>query len=194
MMPAQYRDLMIDLETMGTGPRGAIISIGAVFFDLATGKSWGTFEMPISLESSQLIGMEIHAKTVQWWLKQSPEAIEQWNTPRAVGIETALSEFIGWYGRNTRGERSTRVWANAPTFDLAIMRSAFDLADMSTPWHWRQERCVRTLVSMAKDLGANPRSEPREGTAHKAIDDCMHQIRYCHLAWRALQTVGGSKS
>lgn len=32
------KHVMLDLETMGNGPRAAIVSIGAVFFDPLTGE------------------------------------------------------------------------------------------------------------------------------------------------------------
>lgn len=177
------RDLMIDIETMGTSPKGALISIGAIFFDLEGEETGPIFEMPIDLQTSVEIGMQIDAPTVEWWFKQSPEAISQWLVESPVSIITALSEFIKWYGRRTLDLRKPYVWANAPTFDLEILRYAFKCCGMSAPWHFRQERCVRTLVGLSKDLGYNPRGLRGTGIPHSAKDDCLHQIEYCRLAW-----------
>lgn len=175
------RDLMIDIETMGKSPNGAIIAIGAVFFDIRTGETKGRFSLPVDLESAQELGMEIDASTVLWWFNQSVQAISMWNTKQNVTLQVALEEFIAWYGRNAQNK--TSVWANAPTFDLDIMRNAFRLANLGTPWHFKQERCVRTLVQLARDMGYNPRMEPRNSLAHSAIDDCEYQIQYCCKAW-----------
>lgn len=41
--------LMIDLETMGSGPYAPIISIGAVFFDPNTGAIGDDFQVNVSL-------------------------------------------------------------------------------------------------------------------------------------------------
>ncbi len=185
MDPNIEKELMIDLETMGVSPNGAIVAIGAAFFNMETGEVGSTFDIPVNLESSQELGMEIHASTVLWWFRQSTEAIALWNTDKALTLPRALEEFIGWYERNSFTK--TGVWANAPTFDLDIMRTAFRLAGMGAPWHFKQERCVRTLVQMSRDVGFNPRAAEQKGVEHGALDDCLHQIEYCCAAWRAIR-------
>lgn len=180
------RDLMIDLETMGRPPDGAIIAIGAAFFDLETGNVNGTFDLPISLVSACNLGMQIHPQTVMWWFQQSQEAIASWNTVDHVPILTALDEFVAWVRRNAFDSRSLRVWAKSPTFDLAILHHAAQLADLSMPWHFRQERCVRTHLELAFERDPRLRDVPREGIVHGAISDCLNQIRLCHEAWKVL--------
>ena len=48
----QFFDLMIDTETAGMPPTGALMSIGAVFFDLPTQTVGPTFNRTIHLASS----------------------------------------------------------------------------------------------------------------------------------------------
>lgn len=182
------RDLMIDLETMGLSPDGAIVSIGALYFDLHTGETGHCFEMPVNLESAVRLGMTIYPSTVNWWFGQSKAAVDGWRTPQAVDIQTALNEFSAWVGRHSiAGPRSSsRVWANAPAFDLSILRTAFDLAKMSTPWHFKQERCVRTIADLGRDVMEGRPVGKSRGVAHNALDDCRYQVEYCHAAWKAL--------
>ncbi|CAM7540570.1 3'-5' exoribonuclease Rv2179c-like domain-containing protein [Citrobacter freundii] len=71
---AFYTHLMVDLETMGSGPDAPIVSIGAVYFDPSTGNTGAEFYQVVSLESSMSFGMKPDASTIQWWLKQSSEA------------------------------------------------------------------------------------------------------------------------
>jgi hypothetical protein len=206
------QDLMIDLETMGLAPDGAIVAIGAVNFELATGETGDSFEVPVSLNSSYELGMKLYPSTVLWWFGRDPEALASWKTDRAVPITTALAEFEAWFERHSQIKR---VWANAPTFDLMILRRAYELVGGMAPWPFRRERCVRTLLQLAKDLGTNPRSgwwtwhrspggttsgtssatscrgarndAARTTTAHSALDDCYYQIEYCHLAWQMVE-------
>lgn len=49
-------NVMLDLETMGSGPRAAIVTIGAVFFDPMTGELGEEFEAAIDLRSSAKYG------------------------------------------------------------------------------------------------------------------------------------------
>ena len=51
-MTPQYFDLMIDVECAGLPPNGALLSIGAVFFDLHTQTLGPTFSRTINLASS----------------------------------------------------------------------------------------------------------------------------------------------
>ena len=46
-----FSHLMLDLETMGTKSNSAIISIGAVEFDILTGKTGREFYRNVSLQS-----------------------------------------------------------------------------------------------------------------------------------------------
>ena len=54
---SKMKDIMVDLETLGTGANSAIISIGACYFDeYGIGK---TFYMPIDPRDSVQQGLEI---------------------------------------------------------------------------------------------------------------------------------------
>ena len=45
-------DVMLDLETMGTGPDAAIVAIGAIAFDVHTRTIGPSFYIPVELRSS----------------------------------------------------------------------------------------------------------------------------------------------
>lgn len=66
--------VMIDLETMGTSTNSAIMSIGAVVFDIKSGNIGNKFEVHIDLNSSIKAGFDIDADTIYWWLKQNKDA------------------------------------------------------------------------------------------------------------------------
>ncbi len=52
---------MIDIETMGNMSHSAIVSVGAVRFDLETGKTGATFYMNVDLQSYLDAGMDLTA-------------------------------------------------------------------------------------------------------------------------------------
>lgn len=90
----KYDDVMIDIETMGKGTYPAIVSIGAVEFDLFGTKYGRTFYKRISLESSQKAGLVIEAETVLWWLSQSDAARKEITSKAGrVTIQHGLSEL-----------------------------------------------------------------------------------------------------
>jgi len=91
-------EIMLDLETMGTGPNAAIVAIGAAAFCPHERRVLGkTFYAPVSLESSVNGGGVVDAGTVQWWLQQSTEAralFEKYAPSQS--IDNALYEFSTW--------------------------------------------------------------------------------------------------
>ena len=65
-------NLMLDIETLGTGPNSVILSIGAVEFD-ETGVISKFYEA-IDPESCTDWGLQIDARTVLWWMDQNDAA------------------------------------------------------------------------------------------------------------------------
>lgn len=63
---------MLDLETMGSAPTGAIVQIGAVAFTEVAVFEDGAFRRSVDLGSSMGIGMTVDGSTVDWWLDQEP--------------------------------------------------------------------------------------------------------------------------
>lgn len=178
------RDLMIDIETMGTDTDAAIISIGAVRFDLETGDVGAFAHEPVNLHTSVDVGMKIDPGTVLWWLRQSREAQDSWNVDSPKSLVSGLS-VLSTLAKMEGGVY--QVWANAPTFDCAILRTAFTKTGITVPWKYYSERCVRTLIGLASEVGFDKQSVKRQGTAHSALDDCYHQIELCCRAWRHIK-------
>ena len=83
-------NVMVDIETLGTGHLPTILSIGAVVFDLETGVIDRPFKVNICMKSSQKEGFGIDAGTLQWWWKQDPEAQAALFTPQPISVRSAL--------------------------------------------------------------------------------------------------------
>jgi hypothetical protein len=170
--------LMIDLETMGNKSNAAIVAIGAVEFEITSGKMGKEFYTRVDLQSSIDHGLVMDASTVMWWLGQSEEARKEIcktgeNIKHALG---QLNVFIG--------NKYYHVWSNSARFDLSILATAyakinpsfFTMRFRDLPWDFRKERCVRTYLAL--DPSARDFSK-FNGTAHNAVDDCKFQIDYC---------------
>jgi DNA polymerase III epsilon subunit-like protein len=63
--------LMLDLETLGNKSNSAILSIGAVEFDLETGETGREFYQRIDLQSCIDKGLIINGSTFYWWITQN---------------------------------------------------------------------------------------------------------------------------
>ena len=172
------KDVMLDLETMGTSSRAPIIAIGACFFDPMTGDIGAQFESVIDLRSSAR-SAHLDPDTILWWMKQSEEARKVFNSLVSVDLEDGLGEFTDWISQ-IENPRSRQVWANGAGFDNKILANAFESLGLVTPWPFYNDRDVRTIVDLGRRLlGFDPKKEmPFEGTAHNALDDAIHQAKY----------------
>ena len=171
-----YKHVMIDIETMGSKPYSAIVSIAAVRFDLDTGKTGEEFYVIVDLEDCVKCGLNMDPSTVLWWMKQSEEAKKELykkGIPLKEAL-TKLSKFI---------DKEDQIWGNSPRFDQALLENAYQKCDMTIPWKFWNERDVRTLVSFSPAVKVN---HPVPADAHNALADCHYQISYCTKIWQLL--------
>jgi exodeoxyribonuclease VIII len=166
------RDVMIDLETMGAGNDAAIVSIGAVFFDMHRGVLGEPFHRPVNLATSVKRGGTMDPGTVMWWVGQSQEARDAMRFS-TYHIDVALAELRVWLTMQCRRE-DLLPWGNSARFDLGILSSAFERSDIEVPWEWWNERCYRTLRAQYPTIELDERS----GTHHKADDDAIFQAKH----------------
>ena len=157
-------DIMIDIETVGTNPGAAIVSIGAVRFSVDDGIDEELF-LSVSLEDCQEHGLRIDAETLLWWLDQSEDARQQ--LKGGIPLKDALEEL--W--RFCEGTRD--IWANSPAFDCVILEHAYEAVGMDVPWEFCQRRDYRTIRD-TRGVGS-PMTNEQDGTEHDALDDARYQ-------------------
>lgn len=174
----EFKNLMVDIESMGNESFSSILSIGALEFDLETGKTGKEFYVEVDLQSCIDLGLVINPSTVIWWMKQSGEARKFVTESKGLPILEALDMFSDF----CTGEYE--VWGNSPRFDLGIIQNAYNKANLPIPWDFRKERCVRTLVSFNPEVRKNFKFE---GVAHHALVDCYNQVKYCCETWKTIR-------
>jgi exodeoxyribonuclease VIII len=185
---AFYTHLMVDMETMGSGPDAPIVSIGAVFFEPSTGNTGAEFYRVVSLESSMSFGMKPDASTIQWWLKQSSEARSAILVDEAMGLRESLELLADFIAENAaNGSHTVQLWGNGCSFDNVILRRAYALTETPFAVPFWNDRDVRTMVELGKSVGINPRFDiPFEGDMHNAFSDARHQVKYVSAIWQRL--------
>lgn len=170
---------VLDLETMGKGPRAAIVAIGCARIE--EGAITSTFYRRVNLESSLQAGLEMDASTVSWWLKQEDDArAEVDGSQPSVLLPialTALADFLA--------EDKALVWGNGSSFDNVIVRSALEACGMGPLWHFWNDRDLRTLLALYPEA----KSRPFVGVKHHAEHDAIHEAKQLILALQLHQTL-----
>lgn len=161
------KDVMIDIETMGTRSTSMIVQIGACYFDRVTGEIGDTFKNNVTYKND--IGFTIDHSTIDWWLGRDDEARSS-----IIGNALYIHEAVELLAAFLKD--ATYVWSHA-TFDIPILLHAFDVCQTKFPIHYTKMRDIRTLIDIKND---NKKSTlEREGTHHDALDDCKFQVAYC---------------
>jgi len=192
-MTLQYTDIMLDLETLGTGNNAAIIQIGAVAFN-ADGENaslWTDspgelledgqgFRVNVDLGISSKPG-EFDAGAIKFWLGQSAEARASIMAEPSFTLGVALESFVAWVNTVSAGPHKVRLWSNGPTFDEVILRAAFTRYDLDLPISFRGSRCCRTMIEMAEQRGWDRKAaaggSPDDIVKHDALHDAVFQAR-----------------
>lgn len=177
-----WNQVMVDVESMGTKSHSALVSIGAVMFNLQDYAIGPQFHIAVHLASSVGFGMTMDPSTVMWWLRQGQAARDAILT-NLYSLDDALRQFDDWYRGNCE-PKDTRTWGNSSRFDLGILETAHELTGIEVPWRWNLETCFRTVRSMNDHIVKYDVSE-KVGTAHHAVDDAIFQVNHLFKVRRA---------
>lgn len=168
------KDVMIDVETLGTGPLSAITDIAAVVFDPLNGKTFDTFKVKINIDSLINRGFKIEGGALRFRLEHEDytDIFAKEHPPYHKALRM-FSAFMKYTDFNC-------VWCNGASFDFSLLKWAYSRSltlnqEKHLPWNFWQERDVRTIAAL------HPLIKKRckfIGKPHDPVDDCMHQIKY----------------
>ena len=138
----QFKDIMIDLETLGKNEDCVILSIGAACFDIINKKIGPTIYMPLKIEE-QMDNRKIDASTLKWWFSQSDAAKKVFNE-KGYQLPEALDQLRAWIKDNAN-LKNVHVWGNGSTFDISILEHAFRQNKITPPWQYWHVMDLRTF-------------------------------------------------
>lgn len=172
------KDLMVDLETLGTTGDAVILSIGAVKFDLEKGTiEKDGFYASVSVESNLARNRRISEDTLIWWFKQEAAAQAVFHEPKET-LETALVQLSDWIGTDDYA-----VWSNGASFDIPMLEHAYTQHCIEIPWKFWNSRCHRTYRALP---GAKAVVAQQQGVKHNALADAYNQAQHAIDIHKAL--------
>ena len=160
-------NIMVDLETLGTRPGCAILSIAAVPF--ASPFDLEPFYVKIDATSCTENGFHVDDATIAWWNKQSKAAYDE-AFSGTVDIKTALYAFAEYCAHLPT---APLLWGNGADFDNVILAEAYRIIGSKQPWKYTDSRCYRTLKNLYPQI---PYIAPK--IKHNALQDATAQAQH----------------
>jgi hypothetical protein len=166
------KDLMIDIETLGTGSNAVMIQLSGVFFDPGTKKAGRVFDRCLGVDDSVAKGFEKDKSTEQWWKEQNQD-IFNGIINRGEDCRTVMKDFLDFSICPIAGD-PPRIWSHA-TFDFVIVNNYLSKLGFRK-LDFRKAMDIRTLTYLS-DLDTS--CYDWDNKTHNALDDCLFQINYC---------------
>jgi len=161
-------DIMLDLESLGTRPDCAILTLGAIKFNPYVLDDFGdSLYLRIDVDEQLALGREVQEDTLQWWMKQAEDVREE---ALGEGNRVSLESMYKQLNRFVVGV--TNIWCQGPAFDIVILENIYRQCGWPTPWQFWQIRDSRTLFGVHGD----PREKGKAGL-HNALEDCVSQAQ-----------------
>lgn len=171
--------LMIDLETLGTGPDCVILQIAAVPFDLAglRPKLHDFFLPRLDIDEQLKLGRKIEDGTLRWWATGHADKFGVIMSTRVTKtFYEALSELCAYIKRMN----PDCIWSHGATFDIPILTHAFYQSGLEWPCKYNCFRDTRTLLWM-KDISSFADLPETNENSHNALADANYQARCVSL-------------
>ena len=177
----QSKHIMLDIETLGVHPGSAILTLGAVEFDLffPSVSSGHEFYRRVDQADPIMQRFTVNPETKAWWKKQDLKAYHEAfiEEPRTK-ITVTLEEFCDWFWLIDQGHC---LWSHGASFDIPIVEDAMRRLQVVIPWKYSMIRDTRTIYDLA---GHN--REHLGKPIHHALEDCKVQIKDVRQAYHSL--------
>jgi len=180
--------LSLDLETLGTSPGCAVISIGACFFDEDNGKVVAKLHHLLRIDEQLMFGMSVSQDTLEWWGRQSKECKESTLGLNPCRVTEALESLNVMF----KTFKAKRVWGHGSVFDVSILQKLYEKFNIEVPWRYQDVRDTRTLFDLASRVDPCFDCEYEYDTEsmipHVALTDSINQANNVHRAIKLISS------
>lgn len=179
--------LMMDIESLDTGPRSIVSQIGMVAA-MATDPETIIGEELLYLPIQPQIDLKrtLSAGTLVWWMRQSDAARKEFEQNTGDDFEElpALLRRMNRKFTEFVAGREYEVWARGPQFDVTNIESIMNDCAVKPAWRYDRVRDLRTVMAQA---GLRTQDIPRDlerFPEHMAVADCHYQMQCLTQAQR----------
>ena len=167
----EMKDIMLDIETLGTSFDAVIVQIGACYFN-RTGDIGEKLSLNVSIKDCLDKRLKVDAGALKFWFAQKNIS---W-TLNPLSLSEALQRLRDFVSKKAL------IWSHA-TFDIPIIANAYHVIGQKPPFSYRNTRDIRTLNDLARVERAKNHEKLK---VHDALKDCIYQVSYCVQCFKKL--------
>lgn len=178
------KDIMVDIETLGTGENATVFQISAMSFNIQTGDKYDSINVIGDIEKYS--SLNVDGSTLKWWLNTDKELLTELlnkGTYEEYDLFEALHKWLE--AQSTTGDmKDVYLWGNGILFDNAKLQTNLNSCNgLKYPIFYRNDRDVRTILELASMKSGLTEDEIKEYVTdenerkHDAFGDIAYQIR-----------------
>jgi len=178
------KDIMVDIETLGTGENATVFQIAATSFNLTTGEKYESINLIGDIEKYNCLNAD--GSTLKWWLNTDKELLTELLNKGSYGEDDLFESLHKWLkAQSTTGDmKDVYLWGNGILFDNAKLQTNLNGCNgLKYPIYYRNDRDVRTILELASMKSGLSEDEIKVSVTdenerkHDAFDDIAYQIR-----------------
>lgn len=183
-------DVMLDIETLGTGSNATIFQIAAIAFNIETGEHYSKFNMIADISKNKKLNVD--GSTLKWWLNTNKQLLTDLLNKGEKSSEDLLINFNCWLMSLSSDVRDIYLWGNGILFDNKMIQQQLINIGQPYPIFYKNDRDVRTIVDLAgKKLGITEEElkdkfKDDNLVHHDAFDDVKYQINLVTGCYKCL--------
>ena len=178
------KDIMVDIETLGTGENATVFQVSAMSFDLTTGDKHDSINLIGDIDKYG--NLNVDGSTLKWWLNTDKELLTELlneGTYEEYDLFEALHKWLE--AQTTTGDmKDVYLWGNGILFDNAKLQTNLNgCSGLKYPIYYKNDRDVRTILELASMKSGLTEDEIKKSVTdenerkHDAFDDITFQIR-----------------
>jgi 3'-5' exoribonuclease-like protein len=183
------KDIMLDLETLGTKSNSVITAVSLVLFDVDEHystedvKRLSCFRENLLIQDGLDLGCEVDGGAITFWLEQEPEARADLFDPTPRHCAPVLRDLNKWWDHH----EPDRIWSHKD-FDIPALTNLYHKAKVKVPWLYKRAMDLRTIKEKALLIGIPLFVLPEGFVLHSAGDDSKRQILELQHYWNGISS------
>lgn len=162
----------IDFETLGTSVKAPLVSVGVAVCDKDASefKLYDYYHSHIDFDTRGFNSIgDMTPDTLRWWMTQASQEARDatFQVPSSgSNIDQIFSQLCSFFEQLPIKE----VWSKGADFDIAIFKYRCEQLGLEVPFHYRTQRCYRTLEAMFH------LQVPEKEKKHTSLEDASFEL------------------